>query len=225
MGIKAVHYLSLNDSFKNSSEVKKLQYELFDSADSDFLQRLFFKQKINKNFVNKKPVAFEKYWENIGYYYGSFIALSYYNLLCKHFNSTKDELIFVGRDGYSLKLFFDELKPQWKSHYINLPRILVEKCNYPINLNDEENIDFLYDLLNQPEEEKSFKNKQQVVSDNINYIETQLINKKQVYTKYLKKNNINLSKRLIIIDSATNNFTIQTFLSSISKNEVFGIYF
>ena len=64
MGIKAVHYLSLNDSFKNSSAVKKLQYELFDSADSDFLQRLFFKQKINKNFVNKKPVSFEKYWEN-----------------------------------------------------------------------------------------------------------------------------------------------------------------
>ncbi|MEC8753198.1 MAG: hypothetical protein VXX25_01310 [Verrucomicrobiota bacterium] len=225
MGIKAVHYLSLNDSFKNSSAAKKLQYELFDSGDSDFLQRLFFKQKINKIFVNKKPVSFEKYWENIGYYYGSFIALSYYNLLSKHFNSTKDELIFVGRDGYSLKLFFDVLKPQWKSHYINLPRILVEKCDYPIDLNDEENIDFLYDLLNQSEEEKSFKNKQQVVSDNINYIEAQLINKKQVYTQYLKKNNINLSKRLIIVDSATNNFTIQRFLSSISKNDVFGIYF
>ena len=41
MGIKAVHYLSLNDSFKNSSAVKKLQYELFDSADSDFLQQVF----------------------------------------------------------------------------------------------------------------------------------------------------------------------------------------
>ncbi len=225
MGIKAVRYLSLNDSFKNSSTAKKLQIELFEKEDSDFLQRLFFKQKVNKFNVSKKTVSFENYWENIGYYYGSFIALSYYDLLSKHFNPADDELIFVGRDGYSLKLFFDVLKPQWKSYYINLPRILVEKCNYPINLNEEENIDFLYDLLNQPIEEKLFENKKEIVSQNIHYLETQLKNKKSAYTQYLKNNNINLSKRLIIVDSATNNFTIQRFLSTISKNKVFGIYF
>ena len=225
MGIKAIHYLSLNDSFKSSSIAKKFQYELFEKEDPDFLQRLFFKQKVNKFYINKKSVSFENYWENIGYYYGSFIALSYYDLLSKHYNPAEDELIFVGRDGYSLKLFFDVLKPQWKSYYINLPRILVEKCNYPINLNDEENIDFLYDLLNQTKEKKLFENKKEIVRENIHYLEAQLKNKKSAYTQYLKNNNINLSKRLIIIDSATNHFTIQRFLSSISKNKVFGIYF
>ena len=225
LGMKAIRYLSFNDSFKNSSKINKLQYELFESVDSDFLQRLFFKQKINKYYLNKRPISHENYWENIGYYFGSFIALSYYNLISKYFNPDEDELIFIGRDGYSLKLFFDILNPQWKSHYINLPRILVEKCNYPINLNEEENIDFLYDLLNQHEEEKLIKNKKEVVSDNINYIEAQLRNKKQAYIKYLEKKNINLSKRLIIVDSATHNFTIQRFLSSISTGKVFGIYF
>ena len=225
MGIKAVRYLSFNDSFKNSSIAKKLQIELFEKEDSDFLQRLFFKQRVNKFNVSKKPVSFEKYWENIGFYYGSFIALSYYDLLSKHFNPAEDELIFVGRDGYSLKLFFDALKPTWKSYYINLPRILVEKCNYPINLNDEGNIDFLYDLLNQPKDEKLFKNKKEIVLENIHYLEAQIKNKKLAYTQYLKNNNINLSKRLIIVDSATCHFTAQRFLSSISKNKVFGIYF
>ena len=224
-GLKAIRYLSFNDSFKSSSVAKKLQIELFEKEDSDFLQRLFFKQKVNNFNVSKKPVCFEKYWENIGYYYGSFIALSYYDLLSKHFNTAEDELIFVGRDGYSLKLFFDVFKPRWKSYYINLPRILVEKCNYPINLNDEDNINFLYDLLNKPKDEKSFKNKKEIVLENIHYLETQLKNKKSAYTQYLKNNNINLSKRLIIIDSATCNFTAQRFLSTISKNKVFGIYF
>ena len=225
LGIKAVRYLSFNDSFKNSSITKKLQIELFEKEDSDFLQRLFFKQKINKFNINKKPVSFKNYWEDIGYYYGSFIALSYYDILLKHFNTVEDELIFVGRDGYSLKLFFDVLKPQWKSHYINLPRILVEKCSYPINLNNDENINFLYDLLNQPKDGKSYKNKKEIVLKNIQYLETLLKNKKSAYTQYLKNSNINLSKRLVIIDTATGRFTAQRFLSSISKNKVFGIYF
>ena len=111
-------------------------------------RRLFFKQKVNQHYTDKKSIPYKDYWENIGYHFGSIIALSYYSYISQHFNSNKDELIFVGRDGYSLKLFFDILNPQWKSHYINLPRILVEKCNYPINLNEEENIDFLYDLYN-----------------------------------------------------------------------------
>ena len=133
LGMKAIWYLSLNDAFRNSSQINKLQFELFDSVDSDFLQRLFFKQKVNQHYTDKKSIPYKDYWENIGYHFGSIIALSYYSYISQHFNSTKDELIFVGRDGYSLKLFFDILNPQWKSHYINLPRILVEKCNYPIN--------------------------------------------------------------------------------------------
>ena len=224
-GMKAIRYLSFNDSFKNSSQSNKLQIELFESANSDFLQRLFFKQKINKYYLNKEPTSRENYWENIGYYFGSFIALSYYNLISNYFRPDENELLFIGRDGYSLKLFFDILNPQLESHYINLPRILVEKCNYPIDLNEEENIDFLYDLLNQREEEKSCENKKEVVADNIDYIEAQLRNKKQAYSKYLEKRGINLSKRLIIVDSATHNFTIQRFLSSISTGKVFGIYF
>ena len=42
-GMKAIRYLSLNDSFKNSSQSNKLQIALFESANSDFLQQLIIK--------------------------------------------------------------------------------------------------------------------------------------------------------------------------------------
>ena len=71
---------------------------------------MFFKQKVNQHYTDKKSIPYKDYWENIGYHFGSIIALSYYSYISQHFNSNKDELIFVGRDGYSLKLFFDILK-------------------------------------------------------------------------------------------------------------------
>ena len=225
LGIKAIHYPSLNDFFSNASFINKLQFEINEKEDSDFLQRLFFKRKINKHFTDPKEISYEKYWVNIGYYFGSLIALSYYNLILKHFNPDKDELIFIGRDGYSLKLFFDQLKPQWKSHYISLSRILVEQCNSLINFNEDNNINFLYEFLSKNEKKKYIKNKKEAVLNNLDYLKSRLKNNRKLFIQYLINNNVNLDKRFIIVDSATNNFTIQRFLSSITKDKVLGIYF
>ncbi|MFL2859132.1 MAG: HAD-IA family hydrolase [Pontiellaceae bacterium] len=225
IGLKTFYYPSFNDQFKSSSRFNKLYFEFYEKSESDFLQRLFFKQKINTWCTGNKITSHEHYWENIGYYFGSLIALSYYKIINKNFIPHEDELLFVGRDGHALKLFFDKLKPEWKSHYINLPRIIAKKSTVPFDLEEVDNIHFLYDALENNSGTKCFEEKKKEVIANLNKLEIQFKNRKKFYSNYLRKNNVNINKRLIIVDSATHNFTAQSFLSSLSKNKVLGIYF
>ena len=121
--LKAVHYPSYNDQFKRMSTKNNSLLRLFNTYNSDFIQSYLFKQKINAACSDSSSRTCLFFWESIGFFYGSLIALSFYRIIANNYNPAKEELIFLGRDVYSIKLFFDILKPRWNSHYIHLPRI------------------------------------------------------------------------------------------------------
>ena len=224
-GFKTAYYPSYNDQFKRISSSNKSLLRLFNSYSSDFIQSYLLKQNINAKTVDVSKKADCFFWESIGFYYGSLIALSFYRNIANNYNPAKDELIFLGRDGFSIKLFFDNVKPQWNSHYIHLPRIFTKKCTFPLNINDDDNVHFLYELFNTDCSNRDITFRKNFILNNAEKYRDYAKNKKKFYAQYLKFKKVDINKRLIIVDSATMRFSAQELLSSISNNGVLGIYF
>ncbi|MBT4959163.1 MAG: HAD-IA family hydrolase [Flavobacteriaceae bacterium] len=224
-GLKTAYYPSFNDQFKIMSRSNKSLYRLFNSFQSDFIQRYLFKQKINSRCNDASTRSHDSYWEDIGLYYGSLISLCFYKIINNNYDPSKDELIFIGRDGYSIKLFFDKLKPEWNSHYIHLPRALAKKCIFPFDLNNKENVHLLYEIFNNNCSNKDIAFRKKFIINNKEKYLSYFKNEKSSYVQYLKHKKININKRMIIVDSATCHFTAQESLLSIAKNDVIGIYF
>ena len=75
---------------------------------------------------NKNENKENNYWRNFGFIYGGPDVFSYMNWLKKQIiKENIKEVLFVARDGYSLKKVFDIIKPEYiKTHYIYAPRII-----------------------------------------------------------------------------------------------------
>lgn len=78
------------------------------------------------NNFNKNENKENNYWRNFGFIYGGPAVFSYMNWLKKQIiKEDIKEVLFVARDGYSLKKVFDIIKPEYiKTHYIYAPRII-----------------------------------------------------------------------------------------------------
>lgn len=78
------------------------------------------------NNFNKNENKENNYWRNFGFIYGGLAVFSYMNWLKKQIiKENIKEVLFVARDGYSLKKVFDIIKPEYiKTHYIYAPRII-----------------------------------------------------------------------------------------------------
>ncbi len=224
-GLKAVYYPSYNDQFKRMSTKNNSLLRLYNTYNSDFIQSYLFKQKINTACSDSSSRTSHFFWESIGFFYGSLIALSFYRIIANNYNPANDELIFLGRDGYSIKLFFDILKPEWNSHYIHLPRTFTKQCTFPFNLDHNDDVHFLYELFNEGCTNRDINFRKNFIINNREKYRAYSNHKKKFYIQYLKFNKIDLNKRLIIVDSATMRFSAQELLSSIAGNDVFGIYF
>lgn len=96
----------------------------------------FNKNRNNKNQNNKKDNDKNNYWYDFGFLYGGPAVFSYMNWLKEQTIKDKiKEVLFVARDGYSLKKVFDMIKPEYiKTHYIYAPRIIYYLITLDFNL-------------------------------------------------------------------------------------------
>ena len=72
----------------------------------------------------------DDYWYNFGYLHGGPILYAYTKWLLEEFvKDGKDEILFVGRDGYNLQKIFEMIKgnKNIRSHYFYAPRAIVRK--------------------------------------------------------------------------------------------------
>lgn len=224
-GFKAQYYYSLNKQFKKKSSSNRSLIKLFKKNNPDFIQKYFFKHKINNLAFNSSNSDQTMFWKNIGFYYGSLVAFSFYEPIVKNYNPEKDELVFLGRDGYAAKLFFEIIRPDWKCNYIQAPRIISKNCVFPIDLSVENNIDFLYQLLNHSDNSESLDHKKLFINSNIKEYEKLFSNNVQIYLNYLKNTGINISKNIIFIDSGTHLFSShKLFRTTLNHSNIHGIY-
>lgn len=122
-GIDAFFIEKIIDIFlKSNIRAEKLLYENKNNIGVSIMLGLSAFSCFNKNDKNKE----NNYWRNFGFIYGGPAVFSYMNWLKKQIiKEDIKEVLFVARDGYSLKKVFDIIKPEYiKTHYIYAPRII-----------------------------------------------------------------------------------------------------
>ena len=124
-GIDSVYIEKIIDTFlENNIRAKKLLNENKNNIAVSIMLGLSAFSRIN-NF-NKNENKENNYWRKFGFVYGGPAVFSYMNWLKKQvIKDNINEVLFVARDGYSLKKVFDLIKPESvKTHYIYAPRII-----------------------------------------------------------------------------------------------------
>ena len=120
-GIDAFFIENIIDIFlKSNIRAEKLLHENENNIGVSIMLGLSAFSCFNKNDKNKN------YWRNFGFIYGGPAVFSYMNWIKKQIiKENIKEVLFVARDGYSLKKVFDIIKPEYiKTHYIYAPRII-----------------------------------------------------------------------------------------------------
>ena len=123
--IDSVYIEKIIDTFlENNIRAKKLLSENKNNIGISIMLGISAFSRIN-NF-NKNENKENNYWRNFGFVYGGPAVFSYMNWLKKQIiKDNINEVLFVARDGYSLKKVFDLIKPESvKTHYIYAPRII-----------------------------------------------------------------------------------------------------
>ena len=118
-----LHIEKIIDTFlQNNIRARNLLYRHQNNIGVSIMLGLSAFSCFNKNDKNKE----NNYWRNFGFIYGGPAVFSYMNWLKKQIiKENIKEVIFVARDGYSLKRVFDLIKPESvKTHYIYAPRII-----------------------------------------------------------------------------------------------------
>ncbi|TKZ35482.1 hypothetical protein [Brachyspira catarrhinii] len=124
-GIDSVYIEKIIDTFlENNIRAKKLLNENKNNIGISIMLGISAFSCLN-NF-NKNENKENNYWRNFGFVYGGPAVFSYMNWLKKQIiKDNINEVLFVARDGYSLKKVFDLIKPESvKTHYIYAPRII-----------------------------------------------------------------------------------------------------
>lgn len=122
-GIDAFFIEKIIDIFlKDNIRAEKLLHENKNNIGISIMLGLSAFSCFNKNDKNKE----NNYWRNFGFIYGGPAVFSYMNWLKKQIiKENIKEVLFVARDGYSLKKVFDIIKSEYiKTHYIYAPRII-----------------------------------------------------------------------------------------------------
>ena len=124
-GIDSVFVEKIIDAFlENNIRAKKLLNENKNNVAVSIMLGLSAFSSFNKNKNDKNKD--NNYWHNFGFIYGGPAVFAYMNWLKKQIiKDNINEVLFVARDGYSLKKVFDIIKPESvKTHYIYAPRII-----------------------------------------------------------------------------------------------------
>ena len=124
-GIDSVFVEKIIDIFlENNIRAKKLLNENKNNVAVSIMLGLSAFSTFNKNDNDKNKDI--NYWHNFGFIYGGAAVFAYMNWLKKQIiKDNINEVLFVARDGYSLKKVFDIIKPESvKTHYIYAPRII-----------------------------------------------------------------------------------------------------
>ena len=122
-GIDAFFIEKIIDIFlKSNIRAEKLLHKDKNNIGVSIMLGLSAFSCFNKNDKNKE----NNYWRNFGFIYGGPAVFSYMNWLKKQIiKENIKEVLFMARDGYSLKKVFDTIKPEYiKTHYIYAPRII-----------------------------------------------------------------------------------------------------
>ena len=222
-GLKVYHYPKAFDRLRLRHK-KKFKCLDFDNINTSILVGVLAINALRSNYK-------ANFWGKIGYEYGGISCYAYMKWLEEQAkqDGIKD-ILFVARDGYSLKKVFDSFNTGINTHYVYAPRFLnlictldydnqLEKLNIIINYYKNKS-----DILkNTYKEFKTLNEAKKYFNENIDlYMELATV-EKQKYKTYLERYCINPNQSCTV-DSFSFNFSAQKLISKILDNSVKGYY-
>ena len=238
-GIDSIYIEKIIDTFlENNIRAKKLLNENKNNIGISIMLGLSAFSCINKN--DKKENNNDKennYWRNFGFVYGGPAVFGYMNWLKKQIiKDNINEVLFVARDGYSLKKVFDLIKPESvKTHYIYAPRIIYYLITltfpFPFHVKDAIESVLRYYKTKDKYLQENTPNNINSIYDGYNFILNNIeIYKKfakqeyQNYKEYIEKFNIGKNK-IGVVDTCSQFKTSQKIISLfLGKENTIGYY-
>ena len=237
-GIDAFFIEKIIDVFlKNNIRAKKLLNENENNIGISIMLGLSAFSCFNKNDKNKE----NNYWRNFGFIYGGPAVFSYMNWLKKQIiKENIKEVLFVARDGYSLKKVFDIIKPEYiKTHYIYAPRIIYYLITLDFSMHFKyypiESFEVIKSVLEYYKDKDEYLQKNtpninsdiqgyEFILDNIEIYKNLTKQEYQNYKEYINSININ-SDKIATVDTFSIFLSSQKLMSLfLGKENVIGYY-
>ncbi len=210
LGITCHHYQKKSASFEKDAKVGAFLKERDEEESRSFVSLL---SGLYNNFLaSHKSLT---YWERLGFLYGGPIIYFYTQWLESIARQEKlDDILFVARDGYSIKAVFDRIsKSGIKSHYVYAPRFT--KLLTTLDLEDpslrESRQAALNDFLKQHEHHGESQDTQAVCLQEYSQRE------REQYEDYLAS--LNLGNRIGIVDSISMSQSAQSLIAQTCKGK------
>ena len=237
-GIDAFFIEKIIDIFlKKNIRAEKLLHENENNIGVSIMLGLSAFSCFNKNDKNKE----NNYWRNFGFIYGGPAVFSYMNWLKKQIiKENIKEVLFVARDGYSLKKVFDIIKPEYiKTHYIYAPRIIYYLITLDFSMHFKyypiESFEVIKSVLEYYKDKDEYLQKNtpninsdiqgyEFILDNIEIYKNLTKQEYQNYKEYINSININ-SDKIATVDTFSIFLSSQKLMSLfLGKENVIGYY-
>ena len=237
-GIDAFFIEKIIDIFlKKNIRAEKLLHENENNIGVSIMLGLSAFSCFNKNDKNKE----NNYWRNFGFIYGGPAVFSYMNWLKKQIiKENIKEVLFVARDGYSLKKVFDIIKPEYiKTHYIYAPRIIYYLITLDFSMHFKyypiESFEVIKSVLEYYKDKDEYLQKNtpninsaiqgyEFILDNIEIYKNLTKQEYQNYKEYINSININGDK-IATVDTFSIFLSSQKLMSLfLGKENVIGYY-
>lgn len=228
IGIHTLHIPKLTDRFfYKNPRFKRIYSARPDSLEiSIVLAYLAYSWNKNKRLLSDS----DNYWKDFGFAIGGPIAYGFCSyILDTAQKNDKKQVLFIARDGYTLKRSFDILKSRKcdiSTYYVYAQRAIRAKCL--LDWGDEHNADLVLMYLNNSgikvPKLTGYVQKNQFLLDNINLLRSVADKHCEEYKKYLASLGINKTKSMLIADSGAATFSAQRLLSKILNTRIDGVY-
>ena len=232
-GIDAFFIEKIIDIFlKSNIRAEKLLHKDKNNIGVSIMLGLSAFSCFNKNKNENKE---NNYWRNFGFIYGGPAVFSYMNWLKKQIiKDNINEILFVAKDGYSLKKVFDIIKPEYiKTHYIYAPRIIyyliaLDFKYYNLGDSVKSVLEYYKDkdeyLQKHTPKITSATQGYKFILDNIEIYKNLAKQEYQNYKEYIEKFNIN-KDNIGIVDTGSLFKTSQKIISLfLGKENIIGYY-
>ena len=213
---------------------KNIQYKVFKESNKDNLTASIILGLLLKKYTIN-PDFDKNYWTYLGYVFGGPLCYAVTKFLLNKVNEFNiEDLIFVARDGYTIKNIFELFCSSIKTHYIIAPRTInmIINQDYKDHLTWTDRTNSFINIL--PYYCKNLKNKCKklrdkndklnFINDNKTLIEKASIQAYENYMQYMKRFQIN-SNRIALFDVASSGFSSLKLLQKTIKKNILGLFF
>lgn len=227
-GLRAIKIPRLFDEFvTNNPRIQRFWDARHNKLDASIL--------VSMLAINKAKNTGKNYWYSIGYEYGGPITYGYTRWIERVAQEYKvQQLLFVARDGWTLRKVFNVFNSKISNSYVYAPRMLNLLCRLDYDKNNITQSKCIVDFfatrnkkiakLTEISELHTWQDYHEFIQNNKGLFSVVAQKEHDSYKTYLCNLFANEHKKIAIVDTITGNFSSQKIVQSALQKDVFAFY-